>query len=335
MANEAWLLLWAALLLASLCGFVIKYRFGRNSANSNNHLVTIANNRDIEQHFSTVTFSQDPATNLKKIAGLFTLTKVLLLCVMTGQIALNVCTIYGHWLGRDATAVSTESFGTFLAWADMILLHYMVLNYWAAVGGFQGLRAGLAYLSNFSLVSFVRVLTPPEMLHLVKGSYTTAQSTLEFKGRYGGVSMCVMYAVMNSICVGALGVMGLLSILVKVRQVGFCTEIDPQDWDVMQWVKFMAFVNNMLGVWNKSAIELDRTKLAFFGGDDAEIQPDELNLFNRCMDQIFISLWQEDTPLTTFQKCVVACTFDSKDLQKLMVESAPTQAEIETDGMLP
>jgi len=289
------------------------------------------------QHFDTFRFTYNPVSNSDKIAGLFCWDRILLFLAMLGQISLNTYAIYMRWLERDSNGVQTHTYDHQLAGVEMITFHYLVAVHVFYIGGLYGLINGLMYLSNFSLVYFVKGLSPTEMVTLFSASMASGSNQVRWYKLSGFVG-CIypsVYATCHCLAVWSLGIVGLAALLAQVRQIHVFTQLNPDEWDVMQRVTFLAFVNNMVGIWSKGSIGMGNLTLAFFGRHDATLQPDEELLFRNSLQAILACLWH-DTHLNIAQKIVLTCTFDSKDAQRLFLEAVPCATTMATqDGREP
>lgn len=62
---------------------------------------------------------------------------------------------------------------------------------------------------------------------------------------------------------------GFLGLVIKVKQVAFVGEVEVLDWNLTNWIQFLAFLNNMLALDLSKGQSLKATLNFLFGGEDA------------------------------------------------------------------
>lgn len=132
--------------------------------------------------------------------------------------------------------------------------------------------------------------------------------------------------VCQAIALLVLAVLALLALYLKLEQLREMTQcmtcdevthLGPHEWSGRNWLQFIGFANQMMGIVDIGAVELQAVQLFIFTGADAVMQAEEaesLRVFHgRLLKTIF---WR----MGYVNGCFVAATMTSQDFQKLVIK---------------
>jgi hypothetical protein len=114
-----------------------------------------------------------------------------------------------------------------------------------------------------------------------------------------------------------LAILAILALYLKLEQLKDVTFLGPHEWSGRNWLQFIGFANQMMGIVDIGAVELQAVQLLIFTGADAVMQAEEaesLRVFHgRLLKTIF---WR----MGYVNGCFVAATMTSQDFQKLVIK---------------
>lgn len=142
---------------------------------------------------------------------------------------------------------------------------------------------------------------------------TKKQHTRTIYQTYAKVSCEVLWGFVK-------GVLGIASVAIKVNDISFTADGSLLEWTPSQWVLFLAFVNNMIGIYDKADIDMDRALIVLFGRYNAALEAEELAAIKKSTSGILASLWHMGHGMSIFEKTVATCTINAGDLQKILIK---------------
>ena len=130
--------------------------------------------------------------------------------------------------------------------------------------------------------------------------------------------LLVLDGVWQAISLLVLAIFALLALYLKLEQLKDVTSRHgPHEWSGRNWLQFIGFANQMMGIVDIGAVELQAVQLLIFTGADAVMQAEEaeaLRVFHgRLLKTIF---WR----MGYVNGCFVVATMGSQDFQKLVIK---------------
>jgi uncharacterized membrane protein len=124
-------------------------------------------------------------------------------------------------------------------------------------------------------------------------------------------------AIGQAVALLVLTMLALLALYLKLEQLKEVTSLGPHEWNGRNWLQFIGFANQMMGIVDIGAVELQAVQLLIFTGADALMQAEEaeaLRVFHgRLLKTIF---WR----MGYVNGCFVVATMGSQDFQKLVIK---------------
>ena len=131
------------------------------------------------------------------------------------------------------------------------------------------------------------------------------------------LALLVVDGVWQAISLLVLAILALLALYLKLEQLKEVTFHGPHEWCGRNWLQFIGFANQMMGIVDINAVELQAVQLFIFTGSDAVMQAEEaesLRVFHgRLLKTIF---WR----MGYMNGCFVAATMTPQDFQKLVIK---------------
>jgi len=242
--------------------------------------------------------------------------RVLFFVIAVVAVCINANAVLTHALESDNRKIDA-----IWNWVELIAFLYTI----SGMSNVRNTHTRLEHLLNwtqrvkaFSLMQYITYWQPGTLWSI----YTQAKLARESEGKDPRRALIpVAWSLV-------FGILGLIGMMMKIRQVSFCTDREPWQWNGKEILMFIAFCNNVGGIVDTKMERMDAVLVLLFGGVDAEIVPEERGHANEVYDQIFEAIWvwnnsrdvDEEEGLSGFDRLVLAFTFGGADLQKLLVE---------------
>lgn len=254
--------------------------------------------------------------------------------VMFFFIAMVAVCINANAVVTHALDSKDKSFDVIWNWVELLAFLYSI----SGLSNVRNTHTRLEHLMQwtqrtkaFSLMQYTKYWQPGTLWHI----YTQAKLAREYEGKN---PKRALIPVAWSLAFATLGLVGMM---MKIRQVSFCIDREPWQWNRKEIMMFIAFCNNVGGIVDTKMERMDAVLVLLFGGVDAEIVPAERGHANQVYDQIFDAIWvwnrkdvaeeEDEEGPNGFDRLVLAFTFGGADLQKLLVEE-PEYEPPPTDG---